>query len=324
LAVATIALLAVLAPSAAARIGFHRPVTLPHSRNGTEPSIAISARGVRYPSWQVPGEFALSLDGIHFTQKGIDPIPDDTASGDVSNAVDRAGAIYNGQICGNVTNALHTCVYRSTDGGRTWRETQIADNNPGASDRPWIAVYSDPKAPHSPNRDTVYLEYHTFTPDDLTYVTVSHDGGATFGLAVPLPNTIPSANGSACNTYPGGIVVDQSNGTVYTVWNSGDDAFANTTSGCNYTSLGPFTKAWVATSTDGGRSWSTHLAWHGRYDPSTHIGDDNDMGFVSIAVDRAHQVHVLMSVRQHNNPIEYTAQCAVNPACTQAPQPTDL
>jgi hypothetical protein len=322
-AVATVLALAFV-PGASASVGFHRPVTLPHSRTGTEPSIAISTRGVRYPSWQVPGQFAVSADGIHFTQKGINPVPDQTASGDVSNAVDRAGAIYNGQICGNADNELHACVYRSTDGGRTWRETQLADNNPGASDRPWIAVYSDPRAPRNPNRDTVYLEYHTFSPDDLTYITVSHDGGATFGAPVPLPDTIASARGSACNTYPGGVVVDQSNGTAYAVWNSGNDAFANTVSGCNYTSLGPFTKAWVATSTDGGTSWSTHLAWQGRYDSATHVGDDNDMGFISIAVDRAHQVHVAMAVRQHNDPIEYTGQCAVDPSCQQTPQVTDL
>jgi hypothetical protein len=319
-----IASLTALAPNASASVGFHSPVTLPHSVTGTEPSIAISASGIRYPSWQVPGQFAVSLDGIHFTQKGLQPVPDQTGSGDVSNAVDRAGAIYNGQICGNVTNELHSCVYRSTDGGRTWRETQLADNNPGASDRPWIAVYSDPKAPRDPNRDTVYLEYHTFTPDDLTYVTVSHDGGASFGLPTPLPNTIPSATGSACNTYPGGIVVDQSDGTAYTVWNSGNDAFANTASGCNYTSLGPFTKAWVATSTDGGATWSAHLAWQGRYDAATNVGDDNDMGFVSIAVDRAHQVHVMMAVRQHNDPVQYAAACAANPGCSQTPAVADL
>ncbi|MFL5824455.1 MAG: sialidase family protein [Solirubrobacteraceae bacterium] len=319
-----LALAAALVPSAYGRVGFHRPVTLPKSRDGTEPSIAISARGVRYPSWQVPGEFAHSRDGIHFTQKGMHPIPDDTASGDVSNAVDRAGAIYNGQICGDASNSLHACVYRSTNRGRTWRETQLADNNPGASDRPWIAVHSDPKAPRNPDRDTVYLEYHTFSPDDLTYVTVSHDGGASFGTPIPLPDTAASAQGSACNTYPGGIVVDQSNGNAYAVWNSGNDAFASTSSGCNYTSLGPFTKAWVATSTDGGASWTAHLAWQGRYNASTHVGDDNDMGFVSIAVDRGHQVHVAMAVRQHNDPVQYTAKCTVDPKCQQTPQVTDL
>jgi hypothetical protein len=309
---------------ASARVAFHRPVTLPQSRDGTEPSIAISSRGVRYPSWQVPGQFAVSRDGIHFRQTGIHPVPDETASGDVSNAVDRAGAIYNGQICGNASNELHSCVYRSTNGGRTWRETQLADNNPGASDRPWIAVYSNPRAPRNPNRDTVYLEYHTFSPDDLTYITVSHDGGATFGAPIPLPDTTASANGSACNTYPGGVVVDQRTGTAYAVWNSGNDAFANNSSGCNYSSLGPFTKAWVATSSDGGATWKAHLAWHGRYNALTHVGDDNDMGFVSIAVDRGHQVHVLMSVRQHNDPVEYTAQCTANPNCRQVPEITDL
>jgi hypothetical protein len=56
--------------------GFHAFVNLPGSNNGSEPSLAISNDGVRYPSWQAPGEFAKSADGVNFTQSGITPIPD--------------------------------------------------------------------------------------------------------------------------------------------------------------------------------------------------------------------------------------------------------
>src|SRR4029079_17166069 len=91
---------------------------------------------------------------------------------DVTNAVDAAGAIYNAQICGAPT-ILHTCVYRSVDGGHTWEQTSmIADAHPGASDRPWIDVYPHTSAgTWNPDRTTVYLEYHTFSPDVLVYVT---------------------------------------------------------------------------------------------------------------------------------------------------------
>src|SRR5207237_1803043 len=107
----------VLATSAAP--GFHAAVNLPGSDNGSEPSLAISRDGIRYPSWQSPGEFAKSADGFTFTQSGITPMPDSGAAGDGTNAVSYSGALYNGQICGLPTE-LHSCIYRSLDGGATW------------------------------------------------------------------------------------------------------------------------------------------------------------------------------------------------------------
>src|SRR5438067_6432005 len=158
---AVVALLVALpaAGGAAKGPGFTGPTTLPGSNGGSEPSLAISTTGVRYASWQSPGEFASSPDGVHFTNLGS---PDPSAVGDVTNAVDAAGAVYNGQICGPPA-ALHSCIYKSTDAGKTWRTTTAADNHPGASDRPWIDVYPK-QASGSWNSDNtrVYLEYHTF------------------------------------------------------------------------------------------------------------------------------------------------------------------
>src|SRR4051794_32986726 len=118
--------------------GFHQAVPMPGSSGGTEPSLAISNGGYRYVSWQSPGEFAGSADGVTFTQLGT---PDAGAAGDVTNAVSASGALYNAQICGGATE-LHSCVYRSLDSGAHWTTQNIlADNHPGASDRPWIDVY---------------------------------------------------------------------------------------------------------------------------------------------------------------------------------------
>src|SRR5436309_12729146 len=61
--------------------GFHAAVTLPGSNGGSEPSLAISTSGIRYASWQSPGEFASSPDGVQFTNLGM---PDDSALGDVT------------------------------------------------------------------------------------------------------------------------------------------------------------------------------------------------------------------------------------------------
>src|SRR5438093_9328437 len=140
---ATIAVAGVGAAAGAQGPGFTGPTTMPGSDGGSEPSLAISNGGVRYLSWQAPGEFASSPDGTRFTNLGS---PDSSALGDVTNAVDAAGALYNAQICGGAT-ILHTCLYRSLDGGHTWpQQTVAADSHPGASDRPWIDVFPHQRA----------------------------------------------------------------------------------------------------------------------------------------------------------------------------------
>ena len=252
-------------------------------------------------------------------------MPDASALGDVTNAVDAAGALYNGQICGAPT-ILHTCVYRSLDGGKTWPQTTLAaDVNPGASDRPWIDVYpKNTGGSWNPDLTTVYLEYHTFSPDDLAYVTVSHDGGKSFSPPHIITSDTNAISGSGCNTIPSGVAVDQRSGTVYVLWLSGNDVATNVLSGCNYSQLGPFDKAWVSASTDGGLTWTSHLAWQGHFDPSTRTGDNADKIFGTIAVDTAGQVHVALPVRMSDDPVGFTADCETNPSCQETPQPTNL
>ena len=317
------ALLAISAAGAASGTpGFHAPVTLPGSTDGNEPSVAISTGGIRYASWQSPGEFASSRDGVHFVNLGS---PDPDALGDVSNAVDAAGALYNAQICGGAT-ILHTCVYRSLDGGHTWpQKTLAADSHPGASDRPWIGVYPHRRAGGwNPDLTTVYLEYHTFPPEDLAYVTVSRDGGKTFSPPHLIETGTNAITGSGCNTIPSGVVVDESTGTVYALWLSGNDVVSNAVTGCNYSQLGPFDKAWVSTSTDGGLTWNAHLAWQGSFDASTKIGDNADKIFGTIAVDRSGQGHVLLPVRKQDDPVGYVASCETSSDCQETPEPTNL
>ena len=319
---ATAAALALPAAVFGAAPGFTGPTTLPGSSDGSEPSLAISTLGIRYASWQAPGEFASSPDGVHFTNTGM---PDPGALGDVTNAVDAAGALYNAQICGPPA-ALHTCVYRSLDGGRTWpQQTIAADSNPGASDRPWIDVYpKDTGGAWNPDLTTVFLEYHTFSPEDLAYVTVSHDGGKTFSPPRLITTDTNAISASGCNTIPSGVAVDPRSGAAYALWLSGNDVASNATTGCNYSQIGPFDKAWVSTSTDGGLTWTSHLAWQGHFDPATKIGDNADKIFGTISVDRAGQVHVMLPVRTNDDPVGFVTGCETGSSCQETPQPTDL
>ena len=305
--------------------GFHAAVQMPGSAGGSEPSLAIAGDGTRYTSWQSPGKFAGSADGVNFTALAT---PDTGAAGDVTNAVSYSGALYNGQICGGATE-LHSCIYRSLDGGKHWtKQNMLADNHPGASDRPWIDVYprtnTTPTA-SDPDKDTVYLEYHTFSPDDLVYVTVSNDGGKTFSAPHVIASDTNAADASICNTIPGGITVDQDTGVVYALWLTGNDVESNVHTGCNYSQIGPFNKAWVSTSADGGNTWTSHLAWQGAFDQVTKIGDNADKIFSTITVDSAHQVHIALTVRHNDDPVGFVTQCQVNQGnCEETPQPTDV
>src|SRR2546425_189136 len=151
--------------------GFHAAVQMPSSTGGTEPSLAISNDGIRYVSWQSPGKFAGSADGVTFNALAT---PDAGAAGDVTNAVSYSGALYNGQICGGATE-LHSCIYRSLDGGNTWTPQNIlADNHPGASDRPWIDVYpknNSTATASNPNKGVGFgldrRRYHVVIPPRL-------------------------------------------------------------------------------------------------------------------------------------------------------------
>jgi len=302
-------------PSSSPR--FHAPVVIPGSSGGSEPFVALANGVIRYVTWQSPGQFATSTDGIHYTKVAT---PDESADGDTSDAVDASGAVYDAQICGGATS-LHTCLWRSTDRGAHWTlQNNFADNHPGASDRPWIDVYpKHTSGTWNPDKTTVYLEYHTFSPEDLAYVTVSHDGGKTFSTPVFITSDPAAINSSFCNTVPGGVVVNQNSPkTVYALWLSGNDSQSNTSTGCNYSQIGPFDKAWVSASYDGGTTWTSHLAWQGAFDPTTKIGDNANKIFGTIALDGGGQVHVVVPVRKHDDTTTFAA------TGQESPEPTVL
>jgi uncharacterized repeat protein (TIGR01451 family) len=308
--------------------GFHAPVAMPGSNAGTEPSLAIPMQiraGLRFVTWQNPGEIATSLDGVNFTNRGTR-----AGGGDVTNAADPSGGLFFGQFCsGGFT--LHACLERSLDGAATWPlHTDIADMHPGAADRPWIEVFPH-KRPTlaaaqawNPDNTRVYMEYHTFTPEELAYVTVSADGGHTFSEAKLITSDTNALVGSGCNTVPGGIGVDESDGTIYALWLSGNDVASSVATGCNYSQIGPFNKAWVSRSTDGGNTWTANLAWQGPIDLITKIGDNADKIFATISVDESGQVHVILPVRHNDDPLGFTAQCQMSSTCEETPQDTDL
>jgi uncharacterized repeat protein (TIGR01451 family) len=308
--------------------GFHAAVSMPGSNAGTEPSLAIPQQlraGLRFVTWQNPGEIATSLDGVNFANRGTR-----AGGGDVTNAADPSGSLFFTQFCSGAF-MLHACFERSPDGGATWPlHTDIADMHPGAADRPWLEVFPHKRSTlaaaqaWNPDNTRVYLEYHTFSPEELAYVTVSADGGHTFSEAKLITSDTNALVASGCNTVPGGIGIDEATGTVYALWLSGNDVASSTVTGCNYSQIGPFNKAWVSRSTDGGNTWIATLAWQGALDLVTKIGDNASKIFATLSVDQAGQVHVVLPIRHNDDPLGFATNCQTNPNCEESPNDTDL
>jgi uncharacterized repeat protein (TIGR01451 family) len=314
--------------------GFHAAVIAPGSNGGSESYVGIPfvgpRTGNRVLAWQAGAKYNISPDGVNWNF-ATGQVPGTSGGGDVSTAVDAFGAYYIMEFCTATQGELQACLHKSTNGGATWTTTTIANVSPNPIDRPWIDVYPKlgPTATITSTAQTrVYLEYHTFS-DGQTYLNTSTDGGATFGppfpAAVGTNSALPDSN---CNTVPSGISVDQRNGTVYALWLSGDDVAQNTATGCNITQIGPFNKAWVTKSTNDGLTWtipSTGPAWTGFFDPTTDTGDNANKLFGSVAVDYSGQVHVLLTARKKDQPLQFVVGCQ-NPlgSCVETKADTDL
>ena len=312
--------------------GFHAAVIAPGSTNGSESYTGIGfvgpQTGNRVLAWQGSTRYNVSPDGVNWNF-ATGQIPGTAGGGDVATAVDAFGAYYIMEFCTTTQGALQACLHKSTNGGTTWTTTTIANVAPNPIDRPWLDVYPKLGATTtitSTAQTRVYLEYHTFS-DGQTWLNTSTDGGTTFGPPTPAAvGTNSAIPDSSCNTVPSGIAVDQRNGTVYALWLSGDDVAQNTVTGCNVTQIGPFNKAWVTKSTNDGLTWvipSTGPAWTGFYDPTTNIGDNANKLFGSVAVDYAGQVHVLVTARKKDQPLQYVQGCEIG-SCVENKADTDL
>jgi uncharacterized repeat protein (TIGR01451 family) len=314
--------------------GFHAAVVPPGAGGGSESYIGMGylppRAGTRVLAWQAGAKYNVTPDGVNWNSN-TGQVPGNSGGGDVSSAVDAFGAYYIAEFCSTTQGELQACLHKSSDGGATWTTTTIANVVPNPIDRPWIDVYPKLSATATitnTSQTRVYLEYHTFT-DGQTYLNTSTNGGGTFGPPVPASigtnSALPDSN---CNTVPSGVVVDQQTGTAYALWLSGDDVAENTATGCNVTQIGPYDKAWVTKSSNDGLTWAIAgfgPAWTGFYDPTTDTGDNANKIFGSLAVDYSGQIHVLLTVRKKDQPLQYVVGCE-NPlgSCVESKADTDL
>ena len=177
--------------------------------------------------------------------------------GDEDLAVGTSGNVYmNSLWLGSTTQAS------SFNGGNSWAVNPLSSSIPG-DDRQWIAAYGN---------KTLYLTYKQLGADlqgTASIVAVkSTDGGLTFPQIAQVTSPVTGVQPGD----QGNIVVDPSNGYVYTV-------FFDQTS----------TQVYLGRSTDGGVTFDLKRVYQGPADTFlAHV-------FPAIAVDSGSNLHVVFS-----------------------------
>jgi hypothetical protein len=300
--VAAVAVLGAVATASASRPALRvgPPQLLAGTDGVSEPRIAVDPRtDVRYAVANLSSGDAkvfVSKDG-----RGFRPVAGDIP-GQVAPTIDLDVVVLpSGRLIANeLDTTLTFATGYSDDGGRTWSPSRGIPND---VDRQWLAA-----GPHG----EVYLVYHNFvsglTPLHEVLVQTSTDGGATFG--VPVPVALPTDQealdlGCGDSTGPSGIAVDQRTGRLYVAVATRTSAVAG---GCGKTVLEQpgfnvvaSNRVWIATSPDGSPgSWKTSLA----VDTSA-TGEYVALQYASIAVDRSGVLYVAYT--QSVKPGDYTS-----------------
>jgi hypothetical protein len=212
------------------------------------PAMAVSRSGDDGGSWKAPVIVSSSSDNpVDFNDK-------DYIWADANSNSPFFGNVYaswtlfigNGNFGKSNTFSPEPIVFaRSTDGGQTWshiiRLSQSA-NNGAVGGRQGSLIRTGPDG-------TVYVFWEgAIDHHSEQLVAVSHDGGDTFGRAMPVAavNDIPSPLGGSSfrdNSFPSADV-NQQTGALYVVWANEE--------GTPPTALIKFTE-----SDDGGLTWST-------------------------------------------------------------------
>jgi len=166
---------------------------------------------------------------------------------------------------------MGTSVYRSTDGGATFSQANVAGSQIPMVDRQWNAAGEG---------QTVYMSYHIVATNNIA-VARSDDGGQNYlfkGLAIDVGHIAQALY----NNSIGPIVVDMSSPAtpkpVYTIFTAPADVTENINTAAGSTRTANHA-VYLASSFDGGSTWTDFPIWIG---PDTETYDHI---FPGLAVD---------------------------------------
>jgi hypothetical protein len=189
-------------------------------------------------------------------------------------------------------------VTRSDDFGRTWR-TMLVEPLQRGTDKDILAA-----------RDGhVYLVYHT---QQKIFASVSHDGGRTWSTH----NMVGTTNSELGVSFASGGAID-SRGNAYFAWNG-----VNNPGGVKGT-----VNLYVTKSTDGGRTWTSHLVDVSQAPPPCGCpGYGYWSGQMALGIDARNDVYVLWNANRAKYDVQrvYFARSTNGAASWSAPQDVSL
>jgi hypothetical protein len=202
------------------------------------------------------------------------------AGGEDSDVVtDPSGNVYVADLA-----VVGTNVVKSTDHGQTFDAGTVAGP---INDREWLTPM--------PDSQTVFLTYHDLD-NNAPEIYKSTDGGSTFlpagwnNTSQIVPPSDPAFADTKCNTLVSKPVVDGS-GAIYVLINT-STAAENVAAGCAAPPPA-MERFYVAVSTDGGSTFTTHLA-SDLFSGTTGNANDGSWGHVfnQLAIDAAGNLYI--------------------------------
>ncbi|HET6816220.1 MAG TPA: sialidase family protein [Mycobacteriales bacterium] len=201
-------------------------------------------------------------------------------------------------------------LQESTDWGKTWKQIGTFGTE---QDRQWLA--------HSADGTKIYMVYHDFAaeaefyavadydkktkaitipPQDCCHSAQSADQASAPGIASTQINPVGPGSSTSLvdeggNTFSGPILIDpsdQSGKTMYVVY-SISDAQSNLNPNDGVPPYGPTRGVIVATTRDGGTTWSSHYAVAAPPNPDGSQEETNGAIFPWGSIDKAGTIYVV-------------------------------